>query len=540
MKLRWYQGEAVDALINYLFSNEPGHPIVVAPTGSGKTAIMCGFADEFLSKKIDSNILVLSHVQEILEQDYDSLSNYFDGFEIGLFSSGLQSKIIKKITVAGIQSVYRHPELFQDFNIVLIDECHTVTIKETGMYRKFLSSLDANYVGLTATPFRLGHGYINKGEGALFTDIVYDLSSKENFNRLVNEGYLARLIPKSTEMEMDVSGVRTVAGDYSLKDLSQKFDREEITKQAVDEIIKYGKNYKKWLIFSIDIDHAEHIASYLNEKGIRTCCVHSKMEQDREQVISDYKRSYYRAAVNVDIMTTGLDVKGIDLIAQLRHTKSPVVHVQSFGRGSRVIYADGYDLDTIDGRIAAIEASEKTHCLILDFAGNTEKLGPINDIVIKQKGDKKTGGEPVVKTCPECGVYHPPAVRICDVCGYEFEFKTNLNAKASGADIIKETIVGWVDVDNVEYDIHPGKGNKPDSFLVKYVCGLRVFKEWICYDHTGFAGHKGRHWVRYRLNGSTMPSDVYELAQWSDQLRKPKSIKVDTTDKFPRILDAEF
>ena len=103
----------------------------------------------------------------------------------------------------------------------------------------------------------------------------------------------------------------------------------------------------------------------------------------------------------------------------LRPTKSPVIYIQSTGRGGRI--ADGKD-----------------HCLVLDFAGNTTRLGPINDVQIEQKKPGKGGGVPIVKVCPDCGVYLAPAVRICDVCDHEFVFGQKITMEASTAEIVAD------------------------------------------------------------------------------------------------------
>lgn len=520
MQLRWYQTEAVERLIEYLKKPDAGHPIVVMPTGSGKTIVISDFINEYLSENINSNILVLSHIKEILKQDYEALTDYFHGFEVGLYSKGLNSKTIKKITVAGIQSVWRHPDKFADFNIVIIDECHLVTIKQTGMYRKFLEAIIANYIGLTATHFRLGHGYIHQGKGALFTDIVYDLSSSDNFNRLVEEGYLTKLITKSTIMEMDTTKIRTRAGDFAQNDLSETFDRKSITNNAVNEIIKFGANYKKWLIFAIDIEHAEHISETLNSNGVKTLCIHSKIEDDRLDLIDDFKKGKYRAVVNVDILTTGFDVPSIDLIAMLRPTKSPIIHVQTIGRGLRV-------------------APGKSHCLVLDFAGNTERLGPINYVQIKNKEKSKKKGLPITKKCPDCGCIYHPTVKVCDACGHKFTFIEKLRASASVAAVIRDELIKWVNVSEVTYSIYR-KSNKPDSLLVTYHCGLSIFKEWVCFSHKGYAKHKADGWVRFRMKNDYFPEDLGGLYKKRHLLKVPCKIKVNTTEKFAQIVDSRF
>jgi DNA repair protein RadD len=540
MQDRWYQREAVDSTVALMEDKPFAHPLIVMPTGSGKSHTLCLFIDSHLTKRPESRILVLSHTKEILEQDHAALESYFDT-EIGLYSAGLDSRTIKKITVAGIQSIYDKSKLFSKFDIIVIDECHLIPVKGEGMYRSFLLSIpNATYIGLTATHFRLGHGYIHEGDGALFTHISYDLSEMNAFNRLVDEGYLSKLVTKSTLVEFNTDGLKVTGGDFNIKAMIDRFDRESITKEAVEEIIKFGKRFKHWLIFAIDIDHAENIAKELRAHGIETACVHSKMDGDRDEILAACKRGEYRAIVNVDILTTGFDYPGIDLIAILRPTQSPSLHVQIIGRGLRVVYAPGYDLNTIEGRLEAIEAGPKKACLVLDFAGNTERLGPINDVKVKTKG-KPGSGEPITKRCPECGVIHHPTVKICDVCGYEFIFKEKITSSATESEIVKEErqLKEWVDVKSVKYSIHQ-KAGSPSSLRVTYSTGLISFSEWICFDHDGYAGRKAHNWVKWRWFGKEMPRDVGELYANADLLRKPKQILVNNGGKFPSIEDALF
>jgi len=548
IKLRWYQEESVDSLMSYFDTNE-GHPIVVAPTGAGKSLILCEFVNQYLSDYPGSKILVLSHVKEILQQDHDALTSYFHGYEVGLWSAGLNSKTKKMITVGGIQSIYRSHNQFQDINIVIIDECHLINTESQGMYRKFLGNLPlANYVGLTATPFRLGQGYIHKGKDALFTDIVYDLSSVENYNRLVDEVYLSKMISKATDAKWDTSDIKIRAGDFREEDMSDKFDREEITNEAVLEIIKYGKNYKCWLVFAIDINHAEHIANKFRSYGIKTACVHSKMEGDRDKVITDIKNGKYRCVINVNVLTTGFDAPNIDLIALLRPTKSPVLHVQSIGRGARVVIPKGYP-DTIQGRKDAIDHGPKNHCLVLDFAGNIERLGPINNVKVKEKSGK---GDAPVKKCPTCDVYNPVNAKKCDVCGHIFDMGENkqergagaLRNRAGSAEVVQKSRnnteqKAWYDVDSISYKIHSKKG-KPSSLKVSYKCGYYTFNEWICIDHPpGFAKHRAQAWIRYRLDGR-QPANLQELYSLKHLLKQPKKIYVNRSGNFPNIMDSKF
>jgi DNA repair protein RadD len=525
MKPRWYQTEAADALLKSVLESSDNHPIAAVPTGAGKTIIMCLFIDAYLSLHPSNHILVLSHVKEILTQDHDALTDYFDGHTIGLWSSGLHSKDIRTITVAGIQSVWRCPDRFAHFDIVIIDECHLVTVRQSGMYREFLSNLSVNYVGLTATHFRLGHGYIHEGEGALFNLLPYDLSSTDNFNRLVDEGFLTNLIAKGTEMKMNTEGLAMRGGDFAVKGMSKRFDRETVTNLAVKELVKFGEKYKKWLIFAIDIKHAEHITEALNSHGIKAACVHSRMEQDRDEVIRDFKRDRYRAVVNVDILTTGFDVPSIDLIGMLRPTKSPVLHVQSLGRGLRV-------------------SPGKDHCLVLDFAGNTQRLGPINDVTVKKKEKGNGDGQPMAKECPDCKVLHHISVRVCDVCGHEFEFKTSLTEHSSDAEVVRRNQEpAWFSVKKVVCYRH-SKNGKPDSVRVRYVLeNMKLVDEWICLDHEGYAATAARRWVyQHSPDTDVMPETTGELllAMKTGWMLTPTQIYFNPCQKYPRITRISF
>jgi DNA repair protein RadD len=520
---RWYQIEAEDALLSDLLNDDECHPIAAVPTGAGKTKILGALIYKYLEIKPEHSILVLSHTENILKQDFEAIESFFPGIYIGLYSSGLGSRTIEKITVAGIQSIYHKSHLFKDFDVAIIDEAHSVPTKGSGMYRKFFASTNLRRVGLTATHFRTGHGYVHKGKGALFNKLSYDLSSMENFNRLVDEGYLTKLFSKPTELQLDTEGVKESAGDFNIKDLAKHFDRTSITNAAIEELLKFSKNYKSWLIFAIDIDHADHINEKLQSYGIKSKVLHSRSEEERHEVTDEFVRGRIQCLVSVGMVTTGFDAPNIDLVVLLRPTKSPVLHIQMIGRGSRVSPETG-----------------KTHCLVLDFAGNISRLGPVNAVTIPVKGKKKGTGEPIVKKCKYCGCLHHPTVKFCNVCGTEFEFKEKIKTIYDQVDVVKTQSVKieeWLRVDEVFYSIH-SKVGKPDSMKVIYKCGLLSYNEFICLDHGGYATVKARNWVQFRLN--FMPKNVYELYKNSSKLITPTKILVNTTDRYPVIKNVKF
>ncbi len=497
MKFRWYQEEAITAMLKFTEQSKIKSGVVVLPTGSGKTLVM----QEFI-RRSGLRVLLLSHVKEILEQNFECVAPLGN---VGVYSAGLDIKMIDEITIAGIQSVYKIPEMFLDFDLVLIDECHLVS--DEGMYRAFLDYLRIPYIGLTATPYRLKHGYIYKA--GLFDHLIYEAP----VGRLQDEGFLTRIEMVGSCDQFDTEGLATTGGDFNLKDASLRFDRSGMTNRIVDSLIKYKNDYKHWLLFCIDIKHAEHVAKALNGGGITAAAVHS--ESPRDETLQAFKHGEIQAVANVNVLTVGFDYPEIDLIAILRPTKSPIVHVQAIGRGLRI--ADGKD-----------------HCLVKDFAGNTSRLGFIDDLAPIEKQKKGKGGiNPFAKTCPDCEKIHAPAVRQCP-CGYEFKFEHHLRADA-------HVPPKWYKIEGVFYHIHK-KPNKPDSFKVTYSCGVKSFSQWILLDHPGYAGYKAKFWLAKRWQGARdgLPRNVSELYAYRNRIMTPAKILVDDNAKYPKILKASF
>lgn len=537
---RQYQEDCEDALLRDTLCDEHYHPVVAVPTGGGKTKILSSFIYKYLEKRPKHSVLVLSHTETILAQDHKALRSFFPGIHIGLYSAGLKSKTFEKITVAGIQSIFRKGRLFASYDLIIVDECHTVPVKGEGMYRRFFQSHSANRggqgkmeairVGLSGSPFRLKHGYVYKGNGALFNKLSYDLCSMENFNQLIEDGYLSNMFVKPPNYKMDTKGVRVTAGDYNSKQLSKKFDRESITREAVGELITFGKNYKAWLIFAIDIDHCENIAREINIQmpndythGIKAIAMHSKTNLERHQVTSNFINGHIRAIVSVGMLTTGFDAPNIDLIGLLRPTKSPVLHAQMIGRGSRV-------------------HPGKDHCLVLDYAGNIARLGPINNIQVPDpEKKKKDNGDPIVKACNVCGCLHHPSVKICNVCGYEFIFQEKISTSHDESEVIQYSNLKWLDVSGVSYQIHTKRGTNVDILKVTYFCGINKVNEYVCYNHqAGYAKYKADNWVKHRWTYNTPPYNVEELYRYNSHLLVPKRILVDLSKKFPSVVESEF
>lgn len=74
--------------------------------------------------------------------------------------------------------------------------------------------------------------------------------------------------------------------------------------------------------------------------------------------------------VAVDIISEGFDLPAIEVCIFARATQSLALYMQQFGRALRPFYADGWDLSTQAGRLAAIATSCKPKALIIDLVAN--------------------------------------------------------------------------------------------------------------------------------------------------------------------------
>jgi len=229
----------------------------------------------------------------------------------------------------------------------------------------------------------------------------------------------------------------------------------------------------------------------------------------------------------------------------MRPPRSPVLYVQTVGRGVRPVYSAGFDLSTQQGRLDAIAASIKPDCLILDFGGVVSSLGPIDQISIKKeyKGESEGGGEAIMKICPACGTECAAAQRYCYSCGYCFIELSD--TAASAAVMSRDVPAEWMDVLEMYQDVHTKEGSMP-SMKVSYYTMEGAIREWICFEHHHYeAGDNKRYawdkavaWHKARLPDIQVPNQVQIAVD--TKYPKPSRILARKEGNFWRILDYEF
>lgn len=518
---RSYQIEAVSSLYTY-FGTKQGNPVLALPTGTGKSVIIAMFLQSIFYQFPGQKVMVLTHVKELIQQNFDKLLTLWPGAPAGVYSAGLNRKDLgRKITFAGIGSVAKKASSFGFVDLVIIDEAHLVSPNDETMYLAFLNALRAvnphlKVIGLTATPWRLGTGHIT--EDGIFTDVAFDITGLHAFNRLIAEGYLAPLIPRQTKQLLDTDGVHMRGGEFIASELQLAVNKQDITYAAVKEAMELAHDRNHWLVFASGVEHACNISDMLNDMGVPSVAIHSKMgDAARDAAIADFKAGKYRVAVNNNVLTTGFDFPAIDCIVVLRPTASTVLWVQMLGRGTRPF-------------------GGKDNCLVLDFAGNTRRLGPINDPMIPRKKGAKAGGEAPVKLCGSCATYNHASVTHCCYCGAEFTFQVKIKTTAASDELLRgeAPLVEVFKVDHITYSRHE-KAGRPPMVKVTYYCGLRSFSEYVCIQHDGFAQRKARQWWRERT-GAAFPESTEDALNVVADVKTATHLRVWINKQYPEIL----
>ncbi|WP_067518606.1 DEAD/DEAH box helicase [Endozoicomonas ascidiicola] len=528
-KLRWYQQEAIEAIYQY-FNSAEGNPLVCVSTGGGKSIIIADFIRSVLEQWPEQRFLMLSHVKEIIEQNLEKLVAIWPEAPTGIYSAAIGSRNTDaQVLFASIQSVHKRAEQLGHVDLLLIDEVHTLNSERSeSMYARFIAALkvinpNLKIIGFTATPYRMKQGLLTQGKNPLFSDIVYET----DIQRLIDDGYLSPLTSKGGKEKINLKGVRTRQGEFLSSDMEAAVQENDVTEKAVAEIIEYGEGRDAWLIFCVSIAHAQQVKQLLLDAGISADCVTGKTPKDeRARILADYKNGRIKALTSQGVLTTGFDAPRTDLIALLRATKSPGLYVQILGRGLRVS-----------------PETDKQDCLVLDYGGNVERHGPIDQITI---GSIKVGegtGAPPVKECPECFEIILASLRVCPACQYEFPEREKHDPVASDAALLSAQVEPqWLEVDEVVYSIHE-KFGKPPSVQVLYRCGLKTVREWACFQHGGYARQKAVIWWVKRFGHTPCPAmtvDAYQLLRETEDLKEPTRIEVIQEGRWYRIRAYDF
>ena len=392
--LRPYQSAAVDQ-VRESFRSGRRRPLLVAPTGSGKTVIFSYVTANAAAK--GNRTLVLVHRAELLNQTHAALSQ----LEVphGLIAAGKTPDSTHLTQVASVQTLVRRLEHIREPDLIVIDEAHHAT---AGAWASVLNRWpQARVLGVTATPARLD----GKGLGSVFDDLIRG----PEVTNLIEDGYLCKPMyyaPKTVSME----GVHKVAGDFNRAEMSERMDKPTITGDAVTHYRKYADGLP-CVVFCTGVKHAEHVAQAFNASGYRFAILDGTLSpEERAKRVLGLSSGTLQGLVTVEIVSEGFDLPVVACAILLRPTASLSLHLQQVGRVLRI-------------------APGKPRAIILDHVGNCRRHGLAEEVRdwsldgIRRKG--KRGPQDDVQStrqCPQCFAVHTPSPT-CPQCLHLYEIK---------------------------------------------------------------------------------------------------------------------
>lgn len=393
MQLRPYQQDASDAAIDWIKGCVD--PCVIgAPTGAGKSYIIADVAER-IREMSGKRVLVLAPSGELVRQDYEKY--LLTGNPASMYSASGGRKETQYPVVFGSPMTVKNNMLRfgAEYAAVIIDEAHGITPTLTSIIDHMRGQNEnLRVIGLSATPYRLGKGYIYRhhfDHGRLddsvtvdpyFHSLIYDIDARH----LIDAGHLTAPAMESADDHYDTSGlVLQSTGKWDAGTIDAAFvGHGRKTSRIVADIVARSQDRKGVMIFASTIKHAMEVMASL-PPGLSALVTGETKAKERKDILARFKARDIKYLVNVSVLTTGFDAPHVDVIAILRATESASLLQQIIGRGLRV-------------------DAGKTNCLILDYAENIERHCPDGDVFAPDITARHSAGEsdPVEAECPAC------------------------------------------------------------------------------------------------------------------------------------------
>lgn len=338
IELRPYQHAALEAITRGFQTHQ--RQLAVKPTGAGKTIVFASLADYYQPRRT----LVLAHREELIDQAVDKIRRT-TGLEAEVEMAESYASRQAPVVVASVQTLMREARRSRwprdHFGLIVVDEAHH-TLADS--YLSTLRHFDQNafVLGVTATPDRSDKRTL----GAYYENIAFEISLLD----LIKQRWLSPITVKTLPLQIDLGGVRTVAGDYSADDLGHALDPylEQIARMLATDYAP-----RKMLVFLPLISCSQKFTAFCRRFGLRAEHVDGG-SRDRQAILGRFSRGETTLLSNAMLLTEGYDEPSIDCIVCLRPTKIRSLYSQIVGRGTRL-------------------HPGKDHLLLLDFLWLSER-----------------------------------------------------------------------------------------------------------------------------------------------------------------------
>jgi DNA repair protein RadD len=406
--LRPYQQDALNAVLD-AFQRQRS-VLLEAACGAGKTILFSSIIRHFAEKYPAMRSVILAHREQLVKQARDKLLKVWPEGEdkVGMACKSACSTIEleKPVVIASPQTLAARIGSMPPVQLAIVDEVHRLPPADRkSQYGGLMEALRGYYpemrlLGVTATPYRLNHGYIygdkcRHPEQNWFSDLSY----KVGIYDLQAQGFLVPLKLYIAD-EPDLSDVGTSStGDWNIDELAEAMSKSVHVNSAVEAVQRYASDRKHIVVFGVTIEHAEVLRDVFREAGYSTVAVHSKMPKaERDAALYAFDRGDVQVVCNVGVLTEGWDCTSVDCMVMCRPTKSAALYCQMAGRGLRL-------------------HEGKTDCLMLDLSGNYAEHGRPEEPRVKM--GRESGEGDGSWECPECHFVNEPKDKVCASCGYE-------------------------------------------------------------------------------------------------------------------------
>lgn len=392
--LRLYQQQAVDESVKWLKTSKE-YGLIEAFTAAGKSMIVAEIS-RIISGMTGKKVLVLQPNKELLSQN--AAKYRLTGEPCSLFSASAGSKSVRHNVVFGTAVTVKNQlhSFCEKFCLVILDEADdslTPTVL-TIIEKMRTKNPNLRVLGLTSSPYKLGHGYIygmdingkpmpeDKAKKPFFAKQIVHISGRQ----LLDDGYVSPVIIGGINEQYDTSMLKVNSmGKFATESVDQAFvGMGRKTSAIIGDVVNQSRDRKSVLIFAATHKHAQECFDSL-PPGLSAIVTDKTTPKERDRIVRDFTACKLKYLVNVQVFTRGTDFPSLDAIALLRATESSALLHQIIGRGVRI-------------------APGKKDCLLLDYAANIENHHPDGDLFnpeIKAWGDKKSG-KPVIAICPSC------------------------------------------------------------------------------------------------------------------------------------------
>lgn len=379
--------------------------LIQSPTGSGKTVLIAKMLQHASQRGYPCWFLV--HRRELIEQSVITLTESA-GLSLGIVAAGFPGNRHELIQVCSVQTLANRRHLLQAPKLIVYDEAHHVAASTWSTI--FSAYTDAVHIGLTATPERLD----GTGLDGFFKKLVLGPSVK----KLIDDGWLSkyRLYAPSAP---DLSGVHTIAGDYNKKELAVAMSESAVVGDALAHYRKHAMGLRS-VIFMWSVEASEKIAEQFRAAGIAAAHVGGDTDKaTRDRTIQDFRSGQLKVLSNVEIISEGFDLPGIEAVFLLRPTRSLAMYLQQVGRALR----------PFPGKEEALIFDHAGNAFKRDAKGNLETNHGLPDdervwTLEGRRRKKAEASECPVKQCPKCYAMIVASSMLCKWCGFAFQVQS--------------------------------------------------------------------------------------------------------------------